>query len=127
MELQQPGGCMRVIRIITDLRVNDLKTAKEFYTGYLGLSNEEFNLGWVARYTSPDTGERIQVLTRDAAAPVDPVVSVQTPDVEAAYREAQELGYEIVHPLTVEAWGVHRCFVRAPDGNVFNVVGHPDD
>jgi catechol 2,3-dioxygenase-like lactoylglutathione lyase family enzyme len=118
---------MQVIRIITDLRVNDLDAAKEFYTRYLGLSSEEFNLGWVARYTSPDNGERVQVLTRDAAAPVDPVVSIQTPDVEAAYREAQELGYEIVHPLTVEAWGVHRFFVRAPDGNVFNVVGHPDE
>jgi catechol 2,3-dioxygenase-like lactoylglutathione lyase family enzyme len=118
---------MQVIRIITDLRVNDLDEAREFYTGYLGLSNEEFNLGWVARYTSPSNGERVQILTRDAAAPVDPVVSVQTPDVEAAYQEAQELGYEIVHPLTVEAWGVHRFFVRAPDGNVFNVVGHPHE
>ena len=117
---------MRVIRIITDLRVNDLKTAKEFYTGYLGLSNEEFNLGWVARYTSPDNGERVQVLTRDAAAPVDPVVSIHTPDVEAAYAEAQKLGYEIVYPLTTEAWGVHRFFVRAPDGNIFNIVGHDD-
>ncbi len=118
---------MQVIRIITDLRVNDLDAAKEFYTRYLGLSSEEFNLGWVARYTSPRNGERVQILTRDAAAPVDPVVSVQTPDVEAAYQEAQELGYEIVHPLTVEAWGVHRFFVRAPDGNVFNVVGHPHE
>jgi catechol 2,3-dioxygenase-like lactoylglutathione lyase family enzyme len=118
---------MQVIRIITDLQVNDLDAAKEFYTRYLGLSSEEFNLGWVARYTSPGNGERIQIMTRDAAAPVDPVVSIHTPDVEAAYREAQELGYEIVYPLTVEAWGVHRFFVRAPDGNVFNVVGHPDE
>ena len=118
---------MRVIRIISDLRVKNMEAAKGFYTDFLGLSNEEFNLGWVARYTSPSNGERVQILTRDAAAPVDPVVSVQTPDVEAAYQEAQELGYEIVHPLTVEAWGVHRFFVRAPDGNVFNVVGHPDE
>ena len=118
---------MQVIRIITDLRVTDLDEAQECYTRKLGLSSEEFNLGWVARYTSPRTGERIQILTRDAGAPVDPVVSVQTRDVEAAYQEAQELGYEIVHPLTVEAWGVHRFFVRAPDGNVFNVVGHPHE
>ena len=34
------------------------------------------------------------------------------------------LGYEIVHPLTTESWGVRRFFVRAPDGNVFNVVQH---
>ena len=51
-------------------------------------------------------------------------MSIQTPDVEAAYAEAQELGYEIVYPLTREVWGTHRFFVRAPDGNVFNVVGH---
>ena len=117
---------MRVIRIMADLRVDDIAAAKGFYTGFLGLSTEEFNLGWVARYTSPDQGTRVQILTRDAAAPVDPVMSVQTPDVEAAYAEARELGYEIVHPLTTETWGVHRFFVRAPDGNVFNVVGHPD-
>jgi catechol 2,3-dioxygenase-like lactoylglutathione lyase family enzyme len=117
---------MRAIRIMADLRVDDIEAAKEFYAGFLGLSTEEFNLGWVARFTSPETGAIVQVLTRDAAAPVDPVLSVHTDDVEAAYQEAQDLGYEIVHPLTVEAWGVHRFFVRAPDGTVLNIVGHRD-
>ena len=32
--------------------------------------------------------------------------------------------YEGVHPLTTEPWGVTRFFVRAPDGNVVNVVQH---
>jgi catechol 2,3-dioxygenase-like lactoylglutathione lyase family enzyme len=117
---------MRVIRMMADLKVDDVEAAKGFYTSYLGLSNEEFNLGWVARYTSPDGGTRVQLLTNDAAAPVDPVMSIHTTDVEAAYAEAREAGYEIVYPLTREAWGVHRFFVRAPDGNVFNVVGHDD-
>ena len=27
-----------------------------FYTEYLGLTTEEFNLGWVARYTCPQSG-----------------------------------------------------------------------
>ena len=47
-------------------------------------------------------------------------------DLEAAYDEARQLGYEIVHPLTIESWGVRRFFVRAPDGNVFNIVSHRD-
>ena len=47
-----------------------------------------------------------------------------TPDVEAAYTEAQAAGYEIVHPLTTEPWGVRRFFVRAPDGTVVNVAQH---
>jgi catechol 2,3-dioxygenase-like lactoylglutathione lyase family enzyme len=117
---------MRVIRIMANLRVPDVEAAKGFYTGYLGLSTEEFNLGWVARYTSPDTGANVQLVTGDATADEDSVISIHTPDVEAAYKEAQELGYEIVKPLTREAWGVHRFFVRAPDGNLINIVSHRD-
>ncbi|SFT50705.1 hypothetical protein SAMN05660657_01146 [Geodermatophilus amargosae] len=117
---------MRVTRIIADLPVADLETAKGFYTGFLGLSTEEFDLGWVARYTSPDTGAHLQLVTRDASAPELPAVSVTTDDVDAAYAEAQEAGYEIVHPLTTEPWGVRRFFVRAPDGTVLNVVHHHD-
>jgi catechol 2,3-dioxygenase-like lactoylglutathione lyase family enzyme len=116
---------MQVNRIIADLLVPDMEAARDFYTDFLGLSTEEFNLGWVARYTSPDGRTTLQILTRDTSAPVEPVLSVLTTDVKGAYREAQERGYEIVHPLTVEPWGVHRFFVRAPDGNVMNVVGHP--
>jgi predicted enzyme related to lactoylglutathione lyase len=115
---------MCITRIIADLPVSDLEAAKSFYTDYLGLSTEEFNLGWVARYTSPDTGANLQLVTRDAAAPVNPLISVFTDDLDAAYAEAQERGYEIVHPLATEEWGVRRFFVRAPDGTVINVVHH---
>ena len=113
---------MRVTQIIADLQVSDLQVAKGFYTDYLGLTDEEFNLGWVARYTSQETKVNLQLLTRDASAPEDPVISIMVDDVKAAYVEAQERGYEIVHPLTTEEWGVTRFFVRAPDGNVLNVV-----
>ncbi|GAB3299720.1 glyoxalase [Epidermidibacterium keratini] len=115
---------MRVIEIIADLHVDDLSDAKDFYASYLGLADEEFNLGWVARHTSPQTGAHVQLVTRDETAAEDPVVSVKVDDVDAAYREAQECGYEIVHPLTDETWGVRRFFVRAPDGNVLNIVAH---
>ncbi len=117
---------MRVTQIIADLHVTDLKAAKGFYTDYLGLTEEEFNLGWVARYTSPETGVNLQLITRDATAPMDPVISVKVDDVEAAHSQAQQRGYEIVHPLTTEEWGVTRFFVRAPDGNVLNVVQDHD-
>jgi predicted enzyme related to lactoylglutathione lyase len=116
---------MRVSRIIADLPVPDVETAKGFYTDYLGLCTEEFNLGWVARYTSPETGAHLQLVSRDASAPESPLISVMVDDVEDAYAQAQERGYEIVHPLTTEPWGVRRFFVRAPDGTVINMVHHP--
>lgn len=90
---------MRVHQIIADLPVPDLESAAGFYTDYLGLSVEEFNLGWVARYTSPDTGAHLQLVTHDATAPANPIVSVKVDDVDAAYAEAQQRGYEIAHPL----------------------------
>lgn len=117
---------MRATRITANLKVTDIESAKSFYTNYLGLSAEEFNLGWVARYTCPDTGAHLQLVTVDASAPAVPIISIHTPDVEAAYAEAQQLGYEIVHPLTTEPWGVRRFLVRAPDGNVINIVRHRD-
>ena len=56
------------------------------------------------------------------------MLSVHVGDgVEDAYAEAQRRGYEIVHPLTLEPWGVRRFFVRDPDGNVINVVSHSED
>lgn len=67
---------MKVHSIIADLPVPDIDGAKEFYADYLGLSTEEFNLGWVARFTSPETGAHLQVVTKDATSPVDAVVSV---------------------------------------------------
>lgn len=117
---------MRATRVIPDLPVTDIEAARGFYTGFLGLRTEEFNLGWVARYTAPGTRTSVQLVTRDATAPESPVLSVATDDVDGAYDEARELGYEIVHPLTTEAWGVRRFFVRDPGGNVINIVGHRD-
>ncbi|MEY2473699.1 MAG: hypothetical protein QOK28_3028 [Actinomycetota bacterium] len=119
---------MRVTGVFADLTVDDIEAAKEFYAGYLGLSDEGFNLGWVARFATADGKASVQLVTRDATAPENPVISVAVgDDVEEAYAEAQRRGYEIVHPLTQEPWGVRRFFVRAPDGNVLNIVSHKDE
>ena len=118
----QPTG------ITANLPVADLAEARDFYVDFLGLRVEGFNLGWVARFQTPDGRAVVQLVTRDATSPVDSVISVHVgDDVEAAYAEAQRRGFEIVHPLTTEPWGVRRFFVRAPDGNVVNIVSHKDE
>ena len=118
----QPTG------ITANLSVADTTEARDFYVGFLGLRVEGFNLGWVVNLQSPDGRAVVQLVTRDATAPVDSVISVHVGDeVDAAYEEAQRRCFEIVHPLTEEPWGVRRFFVRAPDGNVVNIVNHTDD
>jgi predicted enzyme related to lactoylglutathione lyase len=119
---------MRVTGINANLRVADIAAARDFYTDYLGLSVEQFNLGWVARYSSAGGEASVQLVTRDATAPHDSVISVHVgADVDEAYKEAKRRGFEIVHALTNEPWGPRRFFVRAPDGNVINMVSHSDD
>jgi len=119
---------MRPTGITTNINVPDIGEARSFYADYLGLSVEEMNLGWVARFATPDGRAVIQLVSGDESAPVDSAISVHVGDeVEAAYEEAQRRGFEIVYPLTTEPWGVRRFFVRAPDGTVVNIVSHSDD
>jgi len=120
--LATENGLVSTDRAGTTIRYRELDQLRPD----LGLTEEEFNLGWVARYTSRDTEISLQLMTRDATAPEDPVISVKVDDVGAAYAQAQERGYEIVHPLATEEWGVTRFFVRVPDGNVLNVAQHRD-
>jgi catechol 2,3-dioxygenase-like lactoylglutathione lyase family enzyme len=119
---------MQVTGLTANLSVPDIGEARDFYVDYLGLSVEGFNLGWVANFQSPDGNAVVQLVTRDATAPHDSVISVSVGyDIEEAYEETKRRGFEIVHPLTTESWGIRRFFVRAPDGNVINVNSHKDD
>jgi catechol 2,3-dioxygenase-like lactoylglutathione lyase family enzyme len=119
---------MRVTGIVPNLHVADIAQAKGFYQDYLGLSVEAFNMGWVARYTTPDGLASVQLVTKDATAAEDSVISAHAGlDVDDAYAEAKDRGFEIVHPLTEEQWGLRRFFVRAPDGTVINMAGHVDE
>lgn len=113
---------MRVVEVITNLTVASIEDATAFYAGFLGLRDEEMNQGWVARFAQPETGVSVQLVTHDKTAPVDSVATLKVTDVDMAYAEALAAGVEIVHPLTTEEWGVRRFFVRAPDGNVFNIA-----
>ena len=105
---------MRVTGVTANLPIVATSTQPaELLAGYLGLSVEELDLGWVARYQSPDGRVRP---ARDPRRhqPQDSVISVHVgDDVGEAFAEAQRRGYEIVHPLTQEPWGVRRFLVIA--------------
>jgi uncharacterized glyoxalase superfamily protein PhnB len=67
---------------------------------------------------------QIILITNDAAACVNPDLSVEVDDLDAVYAAVRATGAEIVHPITDERWGVRHLFVRDPDGKVVNVVSH---
>ncbi|MDD7964451.1 VOC family protein [Actinomycetospora lemnae] len=113
---------MTVRRIVPNLTVADPVADAPFWTGLLGLETP-MDMGWVVNHRAADAVQ-VQLISRDATAPEDSRVSVEVEDVDAVHAQAVAAGYEIVHPLTDEPWGVRRFFVRTPQGVVVNVLAH---
>jgi uncharacterized glyoxalase superfamily protein PhnB len=118
-----PKSGMTIRRAVPDITTADPVASSVFYQ-LLGF-REEMNLGWVVNLVSPSNPTtQVILITKDAAASVNPDLSVEVDDVDAAYEAVRAAGAEIVHPITDEQWGVRRFFVRDPDGKVVNVVSH---
>jgi len=90
---------MKAVEVITNLHTDNVEQAREFFR-FLGLTEVGMNQGWVARFNSPDSEACVQVVTSDATAPEDSVMTIKVDDVDTAYEEVQRRGYEIVHPIT---------------------------
>jgi uncharacterized glyoxalase superfamily protein PhnB len=120
---------MTVRRVMPVLTVPDMQ-AVPAYQSVLGL-HEVMNLGWIVTLAGRDeSGEprhQVSLMTKDKTAPVNPTVSIEVDDVDAAYQAAVDAGLRIVHPLSDEDWGVRRFFFADATGNVINVLTHQRD
>ncbi|MFC9516027.1 VOC family protein [Nocardiaceae bacterium NPDC056970] len=114
---------MTIRRVVPDIRAASMDASRDFY-GALGFV-EVMNQGWVMTMASPSNPTaQVTFLGDDATAPVHPDMSIEVDDVDAVHDAMVARGATIVHPLQDEEWGVRRFFVRDPDGNVVNVLGH---
>ena len=114
---------MTVRRVMPILTVSDVDASRDAYVRLLGL-REVMNLGWVVTLADDELRHQVSLMTKDATAPVNPSVSVEVDDVDAAYQAAVDAGLRIVHPLSDEEWGVRRFFFADASGNVVNVLSH---
>jgi catechol 2,3-dioxygenase-like lactoylglutathione lyase family enzyme len=114
-----------VKRVIPNIRSGNPAVGQEFYTNVLGLE-VVMDMGWIVTFGSPENPTaRLTIVDSDPSLP-HPDHSVEVADVDACYRRAQEQGWEIPYPLTVEPRGVRRFFVRDPHGKVANVMQQED-
>jgi catechol 2,3-dioxygenase-like lactoylglutathione lyase family enzyme len=114
---------MTVRRVMPVLTVTDLEATRDAYVRLLGL-REVMNHGWIVTLADDKLRHQVSLMTKDATAPVNPQVSIEVDDVDAAYRTAVDAGLRIVHPLSDEEWGVRRFFFADASGNVVNVLSH---
>jgi catechol 2,3-dioxygenase-like lactoylglutathione lyase family enzyme len=114
---------MTVQRVMPVLTVSEIDAAVVAYRRTLGL-REVMNHGWIVTLADDEHRHQVSLMTKDATAPVNPSVSIEVDDVDAAYMAAIDAGLRIVHPLCDEEWGVRRFFFADASGNVVNVLSH---
>ena len=114
---------MTVKRVMPIITVADLEASRDAYVGLFGL-REVMNHGWIVTLADDELRHQVSLMTKDATAAVNPTVSIEVDDVDAAHRAAVDAGLEIVHPISDEEWGVRRFFFEDRAGNVVNVLSH---
>jgi catechol 2,3-dioxygenase-like lactoylglutathione lyase family enzyme len=114
---------MTVGRVVPILTVEDIEATRDAYATTLGLA-EVMNHGWIVTLADAEHRHQISLMTKDQTASVNPTVSIEVDDVDAAHAAAVAAGLQIVHPLSDEQWGVRRFFFADGSGNVVNVLSH---
>lgn len=117
---------MTISRVVPNLVSSDMEASRAFYVDFLGFK-VVMDLGWIVTYASPtNPTAQISISPGDALGgqQMRPYLSIEVDDVDAVHAAALARGYDVVHPLTDEPWGVRRFFVVEPGGLVLNILGH---
>lgn len=116
---------MTIRRVVPNLLSPDMDASRAFYGDFLGL-DVVMDFGWIVTYASPtNPTAQISISPGDAlkGEQMRPYLTIEVQDVDAVHAAAVAQGYDVVHPLTDEPWGVRRFFVVEPGGLVLNVLG----
>jgi predicted enzyme related to lactoylglutathione lyase len=102
---------------VPELPVADVECAQQHYRDALG-----FEIGWL----SPDKGigavsrGKVAIFFRRSEPPFESAIHwVFAEDIDAAYRELQSLGANVVEPLEKKPCGLRQFTVKDLDGNLF--------
>lgn len=115
-----------ISRIVPNIYSNDLEKVK-FLRKFLNMKIV-MDHGWVITFASfKNPLAQVNILDNQGKPALDNArifLSVEVSDVNKMYKKAKEAHMEIVYPITDEAWGVRRFFVKDPNGATINLVAH---
>lgn len=115
---------MTVLRIVPNLGARDPRALAAFYRDLFGL-DIVMDFGWIATLaTNGPMKPQLSLMSEGGAGTDVPEISIEVDNVDGVHAAVLSHGFEIVHPLTDEEWGVRRFFVRDPEGHLVNVLSH---
>lgn len=117
---------MNIRRAMPVIHTADLAASRAMYVDLLGFEVGMDEPGFLMLHSATVPTTQVLIATDDChdaqIALAD--VSIEVDDVDAVHDQVLAQGMEIVHPLTDEAWGIRRFFVRDPNGVVLNIAMH---
>lgn len=115
---------MKVMRIVSNTEVSDLKKADAFYGDVLGL-DLIMDHGWFHTYGS-DAKMTVQISfgSEGGSGTSVPNLSIEVDDLEAALAKVKKANIPIEYGPVSEPWGVRRFYVCDPFGKLINILQH---
>lgn len=116
---------MIVKRIVTNIRAEQVESARSFYTDVLGLELV-MDHGWILTFaaTGASATPQISVASEGGSGTSVPDISVEVDDLDEALGRVRRAGLPIAYGPAEEPWGVRRFYVRDPFGRLVNIVMH---
>ena len=114
-------------RIVPNIYSNDVEKSKQFYTRFLEMELV-MDMGWILTFASKENPTaQLSIFQNDKKKSLDNTaifISIEVSNVDKLYERAKTQNIEIAYPITDEAWGVRRFFVKDPNGATLNLLSH---
>ncbi|MCF6136573.1 VOC family protein [Pseudalkalibacillus berkeleyi] len=115
---------MKVLRIVPNIETQDITKADSFYEDVLGLT-QLMNHGWIATYgTEGQSQIQVSFAIQGGSDTPTPDLSIEVDDLDEAFKQMKNAGFQIEYGPVVEPWGVKRFYVRDPYGKLINILCH---
>ena len=115
---------MKVLKIVPNIKTENLELSKIFYLDILGLQNL-MDHGWIRTYGSAEKMDiQISFAIEGGSGTDVPNLSIEVDDLDSALYKMNEAGFKIEYGPVIEPWGVKRFYVRDPFNNLVNILSH---
>jgi catechol 2,3-dioxygenase-like lactoylglutathione lyase family enzyme len=117
---------MNIRRIVPNVPSSHRDESRAFYAGFLGLE-VAMDVDILTTFVSPSNATaQVQVIAAGAAElQREPSMTVEVPDVDAAYDDAVRRGVAVVVPIrTAPDYPIRSFIVRDPNNLLVHVMSH---
>lgn len=123
-----------VTRLLPNICTDKVEETRDFYADLLGFVVGFEHQGWYIQMASPANPQlQIGIMRRNHEFTPEAfqypaqgvIISAQVEDVDAAYADVRERGFEIPQELCDESFGMRRFMVADPNGLLVNLFSFP--